>query len=42
MTDLSHDHRGSFALTALENWAVAVATAVVALIILGILPHLAG
>jgi hypothetical protein len=42
MTDLSHERRSVLERTALDNWAVAIATALVALIVLGILPHLAG
>ena len=41
MTDFPHDERGG-APSALDNWALAIATAFVALIILGVLPHLAG
>jgi hypothetical protein len=43
MTDFSHDERRSVLHpSALDNWAVAIATALVALIVLGVLPHLAG
>jgi hypothetical protein len=43
MTDFPHDRRrGALEPTALDTWAVAIATALVALIVLGVLPHLAG
>jgi len=43
MTDFPHDERRRVLHpSALDNWAVAFATALVALIVLGILPHLAG
>ena len=42
MTDLSHERPSVLEPSALDNWAVAIATALVALIVLGVLPHLAG
>jgi hypothetical protein len=42
MTDFPHERRRVLAPTALDNWALAIATALVALIVLGVLPHLAG
>jgi hypothetical protein len=44
MTDFPHDgrHRSVLHPSALDNWAVAIATALVALIVLGVLPHVAG
>lgn len=42
MTDLPHERRSAMAPTTLDNWAVAIATALVAFIVLGVLPHLAG
>jgi hypothetical protein len=42
MTDLPHERRSALAPTWLDNWAVAIATALVVLIVLGVLPHLAG
>lgn len=37
MTDLSHEPQR---LSALENWAVAIATALIVLIIVGVLPRI--
>ena len=42
MTDFPHERRSAVAPTALDSWVVAIATALVALIVLGVLPHLAG
>jgi hypothetical protein len=42
MTDFPHERRSAVAPTAPDNWALAIATALVALIVLGVLPHLAG
>jgi hypothetical protein len=43
MTDFPHNERRSVLHpTALDNWAVAIAIALVALIIFGVLPHFAG
>jgi hypothetical protein len=39
MTDLPHERRSDLPPGSLDNWAVAIATALVALIVLGILPH---
>jgi len=40
MTDFPHESRSVPQRGALDNWAVAIATALVALIVLGVLPHL--
>ena len=40
MTDFPHDRRSILQPSALDNRAVAIATALVALIVLGVLPHL--
>jgi hypothetical protein len=40
MTDLPHERQSVLQPGALDNWAVAIATALVALIVLGVLPHL--
>ena len=42
MTDFSRERRSVLEPTALDNWAVAIATALIALIVLGVLPHLTG
>jgi len=43
MTDFPRNERPSVLHpSAFDNWAVALATALVALIVLGVLPHLAG
>jgi len=42
MSDFPHERRSVLTPTRLDNWAVAIATALVALIVLGVLPHLAG
>jgi hypothetical protein len=40
MTDFPHERQTVLQRDALDNWAVAIATALVALIVLGVLPHL--
>jgi hypothetical protein len=40
MTHLPHARRSVSQLSAVDNWALAIATALVALIVLGVLPHL--
>jgi hypothetical protein len=40
MTDLSQERRSVLEATAFDSWAVAIATALVVLIVLGVLPHL--
>ena len=40
MTDLPHERRSVLQPSALDNWAVAIATALVAPTALGVLPHL--
>jgi hypothetical protein len=40
MTDFSHERRRFFAQAAVENWLLAIITALLALIFLGILPHM--
>ncbi|HEY6022748.1 MAG TPA: hypothetical protein VIV34_01065 [Pseudolabrys sp.] len=40
MTDLPHGRRSVLEPNALDGWALAIATALVALIVLGVLPHL--
>lgn len=42
MTDLPHESRSALQPGPLDNWAVAIATALVALIALGVLPHVVG
>ena len=42
MTDLPHTRRRLLQSRALDNWALAIATALVALIVLGVLPRLVG
>jgi hypothetical protein len=39
MTDFPHERRSGLRPSALDNWALAIATALVALIVLGIVPH---
>jgi hypothetical protein len=40
MTDFSHERQRFFAQAAVENWLLAIVTALLALIFLGILPHM--
>jgi hypothetical protein len=40
MTDFPHERRRLFGQAALENWLVAVITALLAFIFLGIVPHM--
>lgn len=40
MTDLPHERRRFLARFSLDSWAVAIATALVVLIIAGVLPRL--
>jgi hypothetical protein len=40
MTDLTRDPQRFLARFSLDTWAVAIATALVALIVLGVLPHI--
>jgi hypothetical protein len=40
MTDFPHERRSVLQPSALDNWTVAIATALVALIVLGVLPRL--
>ena len=42
MTDLPHERRSLLQSGALDSWAVAIATALVTLIVLGVLPRLVG
>ena len=42
MTDISHPPSRFLARISLDSWAVAIATAFVALIVLGILPRVIG
>jgi hypothetical protein len=40
MTDLTHSPQRFLARFSLDSWAVAIASALVVLIVLGVLPHI--
>jgi hypothetical protein len=40
MTDFLHGQRRVFAQAAMENWLLAIATALLAFLLLGVLPHI--
>jgi len=42
MTDLPHERRSLLQSGVLDSWAIAIATALVALTVLGVLPRLVG